>query len=109
MEKMGNDQKTQALKMFTNVIGNSQTGQIMNIIQKFQKNASIVKISRKFFNKLMTTKTGKVISFFDKLKTIPDAKINKLKKKGIILQETKMDRLVKREQASTQGPPSQDA
>ena len=84
MEKMGNDQKTQALKMFTNVIGNSQTGQIMNIIQKFQKNASIVKISRKFFNKLMTTKTGKVISFFDKLKTIPDAKINKLKKKGII-------------------------
>lgn len=70
--------------MFTNVIGNSQTGQVMNIIQKFQKNAKIVQISRKFFNKLMSTKTGKLLNFFDKLKTIPDAKMNKLKKKGIV-------------------------
>lgn len=72
--------------MFTNVIGNSQTGQVMKIIQKFQKNASIVNISRKFFNRLMTTKTGKVLSFFDKLKTIPDAKLNKFKKKAIIFE-----------------------
>ena len=41
----------------------------------------------------MNTKAGKVISFFEKLKTIPDAKMNKLKKKGIIF-ESKLHNFV---------------
>lgn len=46
----------------------------------------MIKIQKTFFNKLMNTKTGKVINFFQKLKTIPDAKMNKAKKKAIIFQ-----------------------
>ncbi len=38
----------------------------------------------------MNTKTGKVLGFFQKLKTIPDAKLNKLKKKAIVF-ESKMN------------------
>ena len=70
--------------MFNKVIGNSSTGQVMNIIHRFKKNASMVKISKNFFNRLMHTKTGKVLKFFETLKTVPDAKLNKRKKKGII-------------------------
>lgn len=75
-----------ALQMFTRVLGNSSTGQVMNIISLFQKNAKMVQISRSFFNRLMNTKTGKVLKFFEKLKTVPDAKLNKRKKKGIIFE-----------------------
>ena len=70
--------------MFSKVIDNSTTGSVINIIRQFNKNSKVVKISKSFFNRLMNTKTGKVLGFFTKLKTIPDAKLNKMKKKGII-------------------------
>ncbi len=44
----------------------------------------MVKISRDFFNRLMNTKTGKVIQLFEKMRSIPDAKLNVRKKKAII-------------------------
>lgn len=75
-----------ALGMFNKVLGSSKTGQVIQIIELFQKNAKVVRVAKKFFNRLMNTKAGKVMSFFDKLKTIPDAKMNKLKKKGIIFE-----------------------
>ena len=34
----------------------------------------------------MQTKSGKVLGFFEKLKSIPDAKMNKKKKKAIIFE-----------------------
>jgi hypothetical protein len=40
----------------------------------------------------MMTKTGKVLQFLSTLKTLPDAKINKMKKKGIIF-ESKLHHL----------------
>lgn len=67
-------------------MGNSKTGQVLEIISCFKKNMKVVKVAKSFFNKLMNTKTGKVLSFFQKLKTIPDAKMNKLKKKGIVFE-----------------------
>jgi hypothetical protein len=82
-----------ALGIFNKVMGSSQTGQIIQIIELFQKNSKVVKVAKKFFNRLMNTKAGKVMSFFDKLKTIPDAKLNKLKKKGIIF-ESKLHNFV---------------
>jgi hypothetical protein len=53
-----------ALGIFNKVIGNSSTGQVIGIINKFKKNASMTKIGKAFFNRLMQTKTGKVIQFF---------------------------------------------
>ncbi len=81
---MDKESKKMALAIFNKVIGNSATGQTINIISKFKKNASMGKIAKTFFNRLMQTKTGKVLQFFAKLKTVPDAKLNKRKKKGII-------------------------
>jgi len=75
-----------ALAMFNKVMDSSQTSQVLHIIELFKKNLKVVKVSKNFFNRLMNTKAGKVMSFFDKLKTIPDAKMNKLKKKGIIFE-----------------------
>lgn len=72
--------------MIGKAIGNSKAGQLINIISLFQKNARLVKVARSFFNRLMNTKTGKVVQFLHKMKTIPDAKINKKKKKGIIFE-----------------------
>jgi hypothetical protein len=72
--------------MIGKAIGNSKAGQLINIISLFQKNAKLVKVARSFFNRLMNTKTGKVVQFLHKMKTIPDAKINKKKKKGIIFE-----------------------
>ncbi len=72
--------------MIGKAIGNSKAGQLINIISLFHKNARLVKVARSFFNRLMNTKTGKVVQFLHKMKTIPDAKINKKKKKGIIFE-----------------------
>jgi hypothetical protein len=86
MMSMDQEKKKLALSMFNKVMGNSSTGQVINIIAMFQKNASMVRISRNFFNRLMNTKTGKVLKFFEKLKTVPDAKLNQRKKRGIIFE-----------------------
>ncbi len=40
-------------------------------------------ISKKFFNRLLQTKTGKCVQVFQKLKSIPDAKLAVKKKKAI--------------------------
>lgn len=61
---MDKQSKKMALSIFNKVAGNSATGQVISIISKFKKNASMVHISRNFFNRLMQTKTGKVINFF---------------------------------------------
>ena len=82
--------------MFARVAGNSETGQVINIINRFKKNASMVRISRNFFNRLMQTKTGKVLKFFQTLKTVPDAKLNQRKKKGIIFESRLHNFLQKR-------------
>lgn len=92
---MDKEKKMLALGLFNKVIGNSSTGQVISIINKFKKNASMTKIAKNFFNRLMQTKTGKVIKFFEKLKTVPDAKLNKRKKKGIIF-ESRLHNLVQR-------------
>lgn len=61
---MDKEKKKMALNMFNKVIGNSATGQVLNIIERFRKNASIGKVAKSFFNRLMHTKAGKVIKFF---------------------------------------------
>jgi len=75
-----------ALQMFNKLLGNSTTSQTVNIINMFKKNATTTKIAKAFFNRLMQTKTGKVIGFFTKLKSIPDTKMNKRKKSAIIFE-----------------------
>jgi hypothetical protein len=72
--------------MFTKVLYGSEQTQLISLIRKFKINANVTDISRKFLNRLMQTKSGKVLSFFDKLKSIPDAKMNKKKKKAIIFE-----------------------
>ncbi len=56
---------------------------IVDTIRKFRHNAIVTDISNKFFNRLLQTKTGKVVQFFGKLKSIPDAKVAVKKKKAI--------------------------
>lgn len=99
-QKMGKEDKKKALEMFNRVMGNSKTGQILNIISLFQKNAKVVKVAKAFFNRLMHTKAGKVLGFFEKLKTIPDAKLNKLKKRGIVF-ESRLHHFVLRRMRET--------
>lgn len=93
---MDKEKKKLALSIFTRAMGNSSTGQILNIISRFKKNASVVRVSRNFFNRLMHTKAGKVVQFFDTLKTVPDAKLNKRKKKGIIFESRLHNFVIKR-------------
>jgi hypothetical protein len=84
-------------------MGSSKTGQVLHIIELFQKNAKITKVAKNFFNRLMHTKAGKVLSFFEKLKTIPDAKMNKLKKKGIVF-ESRLHHFVQKRLRATLTP-----
>jgi hypothetical protein len=75
--------KTLALQMFTKALEGSENTSIVDTIKKFRRNAIVTDVSKKFFNRLLQTKTGKVVSFFDKLKSIPDAKVAVRKKKAI--------------------------
>lgn len=50
--------------MFANVLGGSESLEIRKIIEKFHKNAAISKISRNFLNRLLKTKSGKVVQLF---------------------------------------------
>ena len=78
-----NEKKTVALKFFNNVIHKSEHGNILRMIEKFKKNVAISKISKNFFNKLLQTKSGKVVRLFEIWKSIPDIKIAKKKKQAI--------------------------
>jgi hypothetical protein len=80
---MDASKKTLALQMFTKALEGSENTSIVSTIKKFRRNAIVTDVSKKFFNRLLQTKTGKVVSFFDKLKSIPDAKIAVKKKKAI--------------------------
>ncbi len=69
--------------MFKRVIDGSETIKIVQSIRNFKKNTIVTDISKKFFNRLLQTKTGKCIQVFQKLKSIPDAKLAVRKKKAI--------------------------
>ena len=56
---------------------------LIDTVRKFRQNAIVTDISKKFFNRLLQTKSGKVVVFFEKLKSIPDAKVAAKKKKAI--------------------------
>ena len=69
----------------------------------FDKNVKMTKISKNFLTRLMMTKTGKVLQFFSVMKTLPDAKLNKRKRKGIIF-ESKLYQFVMRRLRDTLNP-----
>lgn len=56
---------------------------IIDSIKKFKRNAIVTDVSKRFFNRLLQTKTGKVVGLFEKWKSIPDAKVAVKKKKAI--------------------------
>lgn len=61
---MDKEKKKLALGIFNKVMGNSKTGQVLHVIELFQKNVKVVKVAKNFFNRLMNTKAGKVLGFF---------------------------------------------
>ena len=82
-EELMKKKKTDALKIFTNVLGGSQQSQTVDIIHKFKKNLHITQISRNFLNRLLRTKSGKVIQLFEIWKKLPSAKLAAKKKRAI--------------------------
>jgi hypothetical protein len=50
--------------MFTRALEGSEKNQVALTIQKFKTNAIVTDISKKFFNRLLQTKTGKLVQFF---------------------------------------------
>ncbi len=80
---MDKDKKTLALSIFTRAIEGSEKTLIIDSVRKFRLNAVVTDVSKKFFNRLLNTKTGKLVHFFEKLKSIPDAKVAVKKKKAI--------------------------
>jgi hypothetical protein len=49
----------------------------------FKKNKIVTEISKKFFNRLLQTKSGKALSLINAMKAIPDSKMAARKKKAI--------------------------
>lgn len=83
LEEINKKQKTTALRLFANVLGGTEVIQIKEALFKFQKNVAITKVSKNFFNRLLKTKSGRVVQLFETWRSIPDAKIAKKKKKAI--------------------------
>ena len=65
------------------MLGGSQQSQTIEIIHQFKKNLHITQISRNFLNRLLRTKSGKVIHLFEIWKKLPSAKLAANKKKAI--------------------------
>ncbi len=56
------------------------------VVEKFRMNFKIKKIAGNFFNKLLQTKTGKMIKLIEIWKNIPDIAFAKKKKNAIIFE-----------------------
>lgn len=56
--------KTLALQIFTKAIEGSETNSVINAINKFRMNSIVTDVSKKFFNRLLQTKTGKLVQFY---------------------------------------------
>ena len=82
-QSMDNEKKTLALAMFTKALDGSEKNMVIDSIRKFKLNSTVTDISKKFFNRLLHTKTGKIMYFMEKLKSIPDAQVAIKKKKAI--------------------------
>ena len=65
------------------MLNNSQNSQVINSIRLFKKNAAITQVSKNFFNKLLQTKSGKVVKLFELWKSLPDQNLARRKKKAI--------------------------
>lgn len=80
---MDKQKKQVALQAFSKVLGKSKHQDAIDIIDKFKKNLHITKISKNFLNKLLRTKSGKVMQLFELWKSIPDIKFAQKKKRAI--------------------------
>lgn len=60
---MDNEKKTLALAMFTKALDGSEKNMVINTIRKFRLNLTLTDVSKKFFNRLLQTKTGKIMFF----------------------------------------------
>lgn len=62
-QSMDTEKKTLALAMFTKALEGSEQTMVIDSIRKFRLNVVVTDISKKFFNRLLQTKTGKIIHF----------------------------------------------
>lgn len=62
-QSMDNEKKTLALAMFTKALDGSEKNMVIDSIRKFRMNLTVTEISKKFFNRLLQTKTGKLFYF----------------------------------------------
>ena len=83
---MRNDQKKMAVQFFNKVIGKSENEQAGMVVEKFRMHFKIKRIAGNFINKLLHTKTGKMIKLIDIWKNIPDIAFAKKKKNAIIFE-----------------------
>jgi len=79
--EMDKQSKAAILERISKIVGATSTAAVADTIKKFHMNFKIQKVQRKFMERLMQTKSGKVIHVFNTWKTIPyNQKLGKFKK-----------------------------
>lgn len=73
--------KASILERINKIVGTTSTAKVAETIKKFHMNFKIQKVQKKFIERLLQTKSGKVIQLFNTWKTIPySQKFGKFKK-----------------------------
>lgn len=73
MGEMDKQTKATILERINKIVQSTSNQSVMAAIKKFSLNYKVQKIQRKFIEKLLQTKSGKVINAFKNWKTIPVA------------------------------------
>lgn len=79
---MENTKKKQILEKLTKLVDSSSDKNVKKSIKMFYLNFKIDKIQKKFIQKLLQTKSGKVIEAFSKWKDIPNQNLMEKYKKA---------------------------
>jgi hypothetical protein len=79
--EMDKQVKTSILERINKIVSATSTQSVIDTIKKFHMNLKITKVQKRFIERLLQTKSGKVIGAFGSWKTIPyNQKMGKYKK-----------------------------
>ena len=73
--------KMQILQRINKIVGTTSTQAVADTIKKFHMNFKIQRVQKKFMQRLLQTRSGKVINAFESWKSVPySQKLGKFKK-----------------------------
>lgn len=71
-ESLSSQQKEKLLKLLESMLKNNRESRLRDVIERFKKNKAIKEVQKRFLNRLLGSKAGKIKVAFDRIRGLPE-------------------------------------